>query len=64
MAEWIPSKFNGYYTCSECCDVYIDKLWATSGRKWNYCPNCGAKMDRDIGSAESAAMAKKEEKDG
>ena len=26
------------YRCSECCD----RGW---GRKWPYCPNCGAKMD-------------------
>ena len=27
-----------HYRCSECCD----RGW---GRKWPYCPNCGAKMD-------------------
>ena len=44
--EWI-SYLDGdyimperYYRCSECCD----RGW---GRKWPYCPNCGAKMDGD-----------------
>jgi hypothetical protein len=31
----VPDRF---YRCSECCD----RGW---GRKWPYCPNCGAKMD-------------------
>ena len=31
----MPDRF---YRCSECCD----RGW---GRKWPYCPNCGAKMD-------------------
>lgn len=34
----------GFVRCSNChdCNVYDD--WA-DGKKWNYCPNCGAKMD-------------------
>lgn len=31
-----------YYRCSECCD----RGWR---RKWPYCPNCGAKMDKKDG---------------
>lgn len=33
-----------YYTCSECENCFIDEAWTYNG-KWNYCPNCGAKMD-------------------
>ena len=58
MAKWVCSKYNGYYTCSECANVYVDKLWATMGGKWLYCPHCGAKMDVDIASTEGIAMAK------
>lgn len=34
----------GFSNCSVChdCNVYDD--WV-GGKKWNYCPNCGAKMD-------------------
>ena len=34
----------GFVRCSNChdCNIYDD--WA-DGKKWNYCPNCGAKMD-------------------
>lgn len=29
---------------ANCLTIYDD--WA-DGKKWNYCPNCGAKMDGD-----------------
>ena len=37
----------GFVRCSNCrdCNIYDD--WA-DGEKWNYCPNCGAKMDGDV----------------
>ena len=44
--RWEKSNYNGSLCCSECKDVYIDKTWFGGG-KWNYCPNCGAKMDGD-----------------
>ena len=31
-------KWNGEYVCSVCGGI-------SSRTKWNYCPNCGAKMD-------------------
>ena len=36
----------GFVRCSVCrdCNIYDD--WA-DGKKWNYCPECGAKMDGD-----------------
>ena len=45
--RWEPrTDVVGFVRCSVCrdCNVYDD--WA-DGKKWNYCPNCGAKMDGD-----------------
>ena len=42
---WEPRKdVPGFIRCSVChdCNIYDD--WA-DGKKWNYCPNCGAKLD-------------------
>ena len=36
----------GVVRCSVCHDCYIYAEWVTENR-WNYCPNCGAKMDGD-----------------
>ena len=44
-ARWEKRKdVIGFVRCSAChdCNIYDD--WA-DGKKWNYCPNCGAKMD-------------------
>ena len=40
--HWEGKPIAGYSTvrCSKCGDVFMEN----SG-KWNYCPNCGAKMD-------------------
>ena len=43
--KWVPSKFSGIMTCSVCKDCLLENEWITRG-KWNYCPNCGAKMDK------------------
>ena len=39
---WKGKPIAGYsdVRCSECGDVFLEN----SG-KWNYCPNCGARMD-------------------
>ena len=42
--RWEKAKYHGFLRCSECKDVYIYDAWVADG-KWNYCPNCGAKMD-------------------
>ena len=34
----------GFKRCSVCHDCNIWGEWA-DGKKWNYCPNCGACMD-------------------
>ena len=44
--RWEHAEYHGFLRCSECKDVYIDDTWIADG-KWNYCPNCGAKMDGD-----------------
>ena len=44
--HWDEGVNNGYCCCSNCRDVYILQEWLTDG-KWNYCPNCGARMDGD-----------------
>ena len=46
--RWEPrTDVVGFVRCSVChdCNVYDD--WA-DGKKWNYCPNCGAKMDGGV----------------
>ena len=43
--RWEPrTDVFGFVRCSAChdCNIYDD--WA-DGKKWSYCPNCGAKMD-------------------
>lgn len=43
--KWVPSEGNpGFLVCSVCGDCYVYDEWV-DGRKWRYCPNCGAKMD-------------------
>ena len=44
--RWEQAKYHGFLRCSECKDVYIYDAWVADG-KWNYCPNCGAKMDKN-----------------
>lgn len=44
--KWIEQEkytFGTMYDCSICGDRILD-----NGHAWNYCPNCGAKMDGDI----------------
>ena len=42
--RWEKAHIAGYLKCSCCKDAFIYEEWLESG-KWNYCPNCGAKMD-------------------
>lgn len=44
--EWKPrTDVVGFANCSVCheCNIYIYDDWA-DGKKWNFCPNCGADM--------------------
>lgn len=50
--RWEPRKdVPGFVNCSVChdCNIYDD--WA-DGKKWKYCPNCGAKMDLEGGDGD------------
>jgi hypothetical protein len=43
--RWAPREdVKGFVCCSVCHDCNIYDEWH-DGEKWNYCPNCGAKMD-------------------
>lgn len=44
--RWKKAHINGYLKCNHCEDAFIYADWLESG-KWNYCPNCGAKMRGD-----------------
>ena len=44
--RWEKAHIAGYLKCNCCKDAFIYEKWLESG-KWNYCPNCGAKMDGD-----------------
>ena len=37
--KWVSDGFT--WRCSECGKTY----WGRLAQPWNYCPNCGAKMD-------------------
>ena len=42
--RWIEQykyDFGTFYDCSICGNRILD-----NGHSWNYCPNCGAKMDK------------------
>lgn len=33
--------------CQNCGEIY-SRLGGNAGKSWNYCPNCGAKMDESM----------------
>ena len=42
--RWEKAEYYGWIRCDKCKDVYLEEGYLGNG-KWNYCPNCGAKMD-------------------
>ena len=44
---WLPISAIGYRKCSECrcCIEWSKKPFLYGIGEYNYCPNCGAKMD-------------------
>ena len=47
--QWVEKEkytFGIMYDCSLCEDRILD-----NGHPWNYCPNCGAKMDGGDGNS-------------
>ena len=50
--RWIEQEkytFGVMYACSICDNLILD-----NGHSWNYCPNCGAKMDGVDGNSDMA----------
>ena len=43
---WVSDKADILFHCSE-CETQISTDWDYDDLTWNYCPNCGAKMDGD-----------------
>lgn len=46
--EWFGTDV---YTCSKCRESYVLVEGTPKQNLWNYCPNCGAKMDGGDGDA-------------
>jgi hypothetical protein len=42
--QWVSDEGDVLFHCSE-CETQISTSWDYDDLQWNYCPNCGAKMD-------------------
>ena len=42
--HWVSDKADILFHCSV-CETQISTDWDYDDLSWNYCPNCGAKMD-------------------
>lgn len=42
--RWISDEGDVLFHCSE-CETQISTSWDYDDLHWDYCPNCGAKMD-------------------
>lgn len=48
QAEWEPrTDAIGFVRCSNCRDCNTYDEWP-DGKKWNFCPNCGAEMKKEV----------------
>ncbi len=45
--KWIVDKYKATLTCSECDKHYTQFPVISWKPQWNYCPNCGAKMESE-----------------
>ena len=45
--HWVSDKTDILFHCSE-CETQISTNWDYDDLQWNYCPNCGAKMDGEM----------------
>ena len=46
--EWDDTMFNTVYRCSVCGEDFVLIDGTPSDNLYNYCPNCGAKMDEEV----------------
>lgn len=44
--QWVSDKADILFHCS-LCETQISTDWDYDDLSWNYCPNCGAKMDAE-----------------
>lgn len=42
--EWVSDEDDVLFHCSE-CETQISTSWDYDDLHWNFCPNCGARMD-------------------
>lgn len=42
--RWVSDEGDVLFHCSE-CETQISTSWDYDDLHWNYCPNCGAKME-------------------
>ena len=44
--HWVSDKADILFHCSV-CETQVSTDWDYDDLSWNYCPNCGAKMEGD-----------------
>lgn len=44
--HWVSDKADILFHCSV-CETQVSTDWDYDDLSWNYCPNCGAKMDQE-----------------
>ena len=45
--EWLNTKFTTELLCGNCFELTYIPITKSGRKPYNYCPNCGAKMDGD-----------------